>query len=205
MKIIKSLPWAAGLIAILINCGPTRPKIEIGGYDFKYEGKTYRIESIAPNFMEGYNTLILKEDDRIVLKATDKEQDGILDVVDIGELSLEKAKEIYQEGLDAGERRGYIRKKSIAREYQTTIDRKDYILATYILALGEIYNKLVIRDHFYREFILLDREADGILDEIEKGEEKLGYYQQLYRRVLNNGLREGRIVKPDGKYLVVLN
>ena len=99
MKIIKSLPWAAGLIAILINCGPTRPKIEIGGYDFKYEGKTYRIESIAPNFMEGYNTLILKEDDRIVLKATDKEQDGILDVVDIGELSLEKAKEIYQEGL----------------------------------------------------------------------------------------------------------
>lgn len=205
MKIIKSLPWAAGLIAILINCGPTRPKIEIGGYDFKYEGKTYRIESIAPNFMEGYNTLILKEDDRIVLKATDKEQDGILDVVDIGELSLEKAKEIYQEGLDAGERRGYIRKKLIAREYQTTIDRKDYILATYILALGEIYNKLVIRDHFYREFILLDREADGILDEIEKGEEKLGYYQQLYRRVLNNGLREGRIVKPDGKYLVVLN
>jgi len=205
MKIIKSLPWAAGLIAILINCGPTRPKIEIGGYDFKYEGKTYRIESIAPNFMEGYNTLILKEDDRIVLKATDKEQDGILDVVDIGELSLEKAKEIYQEGLDAGERRGYLRKKSIAREYQTTIDRKDYILATYILALGEIYNKLVIRDHFYREFILLDREADGILDEIEKGEEKLGYYQQLYRRVLNNGLREGRIVKPDGKYLVVLN
>lgn len=205
MKIIKSLPWAAGLIAILINCGPTRPKIEIGGYDFEYEGKTYRIESIAPNFMEGYNTLILKEDDRIVLKATDKEQDGILDVVDIGELSLEKAKEIYQEGLDAGERRGYIRKKSIAREYQTTIDRKDYILATYILALGEIYNKLVIRDHFYREFILLDREADGILDEIEKGEEKLGYYQQLYRRVLNNGLREGRIVKPDGKYLVVLN
>ena len=192
-------------LLMLLGCGPTRQKIEVGGYDFEYEGTTYRIESVAPNFIEGYNTLILRDDDRFVIRAVDKEQDGILDDVIFGDISLEAARDIYQEGLRAGERRGYIRKKSIAREYRTTFDRKNFILATYILALGEIYNKLVIRDIYHREVIVLDEEADGILDKVEKGDENLGHYQRLYRSVLNNGIREGRVMKPDGKYIVVLN
>lgn len=48
---------ASFIFLILLNCSSTRPVIEIGGYSFSCKGKEYRIESVTPSTMEGYNVL----------------------------------------------------------------------------------------------------------------------------------------------------
>lgn len=196
--------WVVVVFIVVLGCGARRPVIEVGGYFFEFEGKTYRIESITPNFLEGYNMLILREGEQLVIKGLDKEQDGVLDELSIGDISLEKAKEIYQEGIREGRRRGYIRVRSIAREFRTVIDSNRYILVTYILALGEIYNKLTINHFFGEDTVVLDLEADGIIDKVEMGDKSLGHYQKIYRMVLGRGLMDGDVVKTDGMYIVEL-
>ncbi len=186
------------------GCQPKAPKIEIGGYTFGYEGKNYRIESITPNFLEGYNVLSKFEEDKIVFKAMDREQDGVLDEVVIGDLALEEARIIYREGLKEGERRGYLHMRTFAREYRIRIGHNQYILATYILALGDVYNKLTLKDIANKESILVDMDSDGILDKIESGDKTLGEYQKFYRLVLDEGLQYKKITRTDGLYLVEL-
>ena len=61
----------------------------VGGFSYNYEGKMYSIESLTPESREGYNYLIQKENDKLVLRAIDKEQDGILDKLLVGNISLE--------------------------------------------------------------------------------------------------------------------
>jgi len=39
---------------------------------------------------------------------------------------------------------------------------------------------------------------------MEKGTESLRLYQRLYREVLSRGLKEKRVVKKDGMYIVVV-
>ena len=77
-------------------------------------------------------------------------------------------------------------------------------MVTYILALGGMYNKLIIDDRFHRESIVIDEDSDGIIDREEKGRDSLDNYQTFYDRVLGQGVREGYIEKWEGKYLVVL-
>ena len=196
--------WILVAFFVLTNCGPARPRIEIGGYDFIYQGQTYRIESVALNFAEGYNLLLQKKGERLVFKATDKEQDGVLDRVDIGDISLEQAKAIYQVGLTAGDKLGKVKRKTVARDYRTILDGRSITLVTYILALGGMYNKLIIDDRFYRESIVIDEDSDGIIDRVEKGGDSLDNYQKLYDRVLGQGVKQGCIEKWEDKYLVVL-
>lgn len=52
--------------------------------------------------------------------------------------------------------------------------------------------------------VVLDLNADGMLDRMEKGTESLRLYQRLYREVLSRGLKEKRVVKKDGMYIVVV-
>jgi len=186
----------------LLMCTSTRPKIRVGGYYFKYKGREYRIRSVTPNFVDGYNILTLEEGDEVLLKGIDKEQDGILDIVTIGDITLQQARDIYDHGIKFGKKRGYIKMESVAREFHTTIGNSNCFLVSYVLALGEIYNKLIIEDMSFGEVIIIDENADGNLDQIKKGPQEMERYQRLYRLVLNNGLRSRDIVKFKGKYIV---
>jgi len=191
---------------VFLGCRSTGPVIEIGGYSFNHEGKEYRIESVTPNYVEGYNILFRKDKDELVLRGIDKQQDGILDEVVVGKLSVEQANAIYQEGIREGERRGYIKKRSFAREYKASDQMTEYVLATYILVVGEVYNRLTIfqRMSFQSEAVVTDSDADGILDNIEKGPGTLGSYQKIYRMILEKGMHEKKVVKQDKRYLVVM-
>ncbi len=191
---------------MFLGCRMAGPVIEIGGYSFNHEGKEYRIESVTPNYMEGYNVLSRKDKDELVLKGIDKQQDGILDEIIVGKITIEAANAIYQEGIREGERRNYIKKRSFAREYKTSDQMTEYVLATYILAVGEVYNRLSIsqRQSFQPEAVVVDSEADGMLDIIEKGPGTLGGYQKLYRMVLEKGMREKKVVNQNKRYLVVI-
>lgn len=203
---VKSLAWIIVTATILLGCGSTRQKVEVGRYSFNYEGKTYDIESLTPKSQEGYNFLILKENDKLLLRAIDKEQDGILDKMLSGDISLEKANEIYRQGILLGRTRGQVRKRNFTRLYTTSDNLNNYVLKTYILAVGEVYNRLTISSKILseEETVVLDLDADGNLNKIEKGSDDLLHYQNIYKRILNQGMAQGRVVITEGMYQVAL-
>ena len=203
---IKSVITVIILAAIIMGCGVTRPPINTSGISFDYEGKTYRIESMTPQFKEGYNVLVLKEGNKTFLRAIDKEQDGLLDKVVQGKLTLAQADEIYRYGIAEAKHRGNYRKRDFARVYRTSDVMNDYVLRTYVLAVGETYNLFSVQNKNTQEFksVVLDLAADGSLNEAEKGAENMEYYQKLYQEILDQGLKEGKILKTDEMYLVAL-
>jgi len=204
MKTFKN-KWLL-LLLILINCRTIRPTIEIGRYMFNYNNLTYRIESVTPSNMEGYNILSRLENEHIVFKAIDKEQNGTLNEVLIGDLTLKDANAIYQVGIKEGERLGYIKKRTFAREYRTYDELNNYLLATYLLAVGDVYNKFRItsRHIISSEIVVIDLDADGKLDKVENGDMGLNFYQKYYDKILARGLKEMKIEKRNGTYIVLL-
>jgi hypothetical protein len=200
----RALKAAAVLTILTAGCRTAGPKVEIGGYSFNYEGKEYRIESVTPSYSEGYNILSLRDGDKLVVKGIDKEQDGQLDELLVGNISLDDARTIYREGILEGERRGYLKKRTFAREYKTTDPLNDFILATYILATGEVYNKLTISNNqnFGDTSVVVDQDADGQIDRIESGFESVSTYQKYYSEVLERGLKDRKIVKSGKRYIV---
>jgi hypothetical protein len=197
--------WIAVASMTLASCAAARPVIEIGGYYFESGGATYRIQSVNPTSKVGYNILALKEEDRDVVLGLDYDQDGVLDGVVEGQLSLREASRIYGEGIAEGERRGIVRSRVQTQEFRTVINQYTYVLVTYHLAVGDVFNKLTILTEYYapEEAILLDLGADGKLDTVEKGDRDLEHYQTLYEQVLRRGLQFGRVVKAGGLYHVL--
>ena len=206
MKIKKQV-WAVGILIIIMGCATTQKNVEIGGYSFTLEGKTYHIQSVTPRSEEGYNILVQTEGGKTVFKGIDKEQDGILDKVLIGNIPLEKAREIYRKGIALGKSGGHVKKRAFERVYKISDMLNNYILRTYILALGEVYNKLSIikKQTFTEQAVVVDLGANGNLDKFEKGTGKLKDYQKLYDKVLERGVKEGKITHTkDGMYKVLM-
>ena len=203
---IKDVVCIMGISTIILGCGTTRPKVELGKFSFEYDGKRYDIKCVTPTSQEGYNLLIQEEGKKILLKVVDKEQDGFLDEVRVGHISLEKAQEIYREGITAAKKKGVVKKRTFARVYRTSDSLNDYILRSYILVIGEDYNKFSIlkKQENEDEIVFIDLDADGSLDKIERGVGNLEQYQSFYQKVLDNGLSERKVVKTKGVYHVVV-
>lgn len=201
----RTCGWIAAATLIISGCAGARPVIEIGGYNFEYEGQTYRIESVNPNKGVGYNVLSVKEGERNVALGLDRDQDGFLDGIVEGEISLRRAREIYSAGISDGERLGRIKSKVLTQEYRTAVGQYTCILVTYQLAIGDIFNRLSLVNTYYApiEAILLDQGADGNLDLIERGEKEMEFYQAIYEQVIENGLKYGKVAESQGKYQVI--
>ena len=124
----------------------------------------------------------------------------------MGDMTLDEAREVYREGILEGERRGYLKKRTFAREYRTSDSFYDYELATYILATGEIYNKLTLmkKQAFLETSVVIDQDADGQIDRIEKGFGTVSEYQRLYGNLLDRGLREQKVSLREKRYIVIL-
>lgn len=82
-------------------------------FTFTHEGRTYEIVGVDDSPEEGRNFLILREGSQILLRARDDEQDGHLDTLLSGNLSLEDANRIYAVGIQQAYAQG---------QYQTRPD-----------------------------------------------------------------------------------
>ena len=140
MKRMVSLITVIGLIVIITGCSATRQNIAVSRYTFNFEGKMYVIESMTPDKTEGYNVLLHKVDEKMVMRAIDKEQDGRLDSIMKGTISLDDADRIYNAGIAMGRAKGQVKKRDFTRVYRTSDLMNDYVLKTYILTIGEEYN-----------------------------------------------------------------
>ncbi len=201
----ESCVWILIASFLLTGCAASRSVIEIGGYDFEFEGRTYRIESVNPSTGVGYNVLAVKEGDRNVALGLDRDQDGFLDGIVEGEITLSRARVIYNTGIAEGERLGRIKSKFLTQEFRTNIGQYTCKLVTYHLAIGDVFNRLTLVSTYYApvEAVLLDQGADGKLDRIEQGDREMEFYQSIYDQVIESGLTYGRVAKIQGKYQVI--
>lgn len=195
--------YLSGIVLfIALGCASRPPGVQLGGMQFDFEGEQYTIRSYTPPTLEGYNILSLTRNGEVVFRAIDKEQDGVLDEVIEGEVDIETAREIYARGIREAQKQGKVRSRSLAREFILAVDFRTYRMTTYMLALGEIYNRLVITNIDNERAVVVDYDANGKIDKVEEGERDLKYYQGLYRIVLNYGMKNGDIIKSDNRFLV---
>jgi hypothetical protein len=170
---------------------------------FSHQGEEYNILGFSPQETEGYNLLTKKDQNEILLKCIDKQQDGVLDEVLIGNISLEEANTIYQEAISTASANGSLKQKYFEHYYLTSDKENTFELRTYVLVDGETYNvfavKPINKDYSY---VLRDLQADGSLDYFEEGEGDLILFQSYYDKVVRKGITRDKINFSDGMYYV---
>ncbi|OGU56473.1 MAG: hypothetical protein A2V66_05750 [Ignavibacteria bacterium RBG_13_36_8] len=205
MFIIKHTIIIFTILLILHACSSSENTTGMTGFYFRIGGTKYQIETVPSQFGQGYNVLAHREGNIIYLLAIDKEQDGEIDEVVAGNIDLEEANRIYHYGISYGERIGYVKKRFFERKYDTTDEMYEYTLKTYILALGPTFNRLTIK-HKMRlrsEIVILDMDANGEIERIEKGIGDMEELRRQYRYVLEKGIKESKVEYKEGTYKVI--
>lgn len=170
---------------------------------FSYQGEEYKILGFFPQDLDGFNLLIRKEQNRILLKCIDRQQDGILDEVVVGNITLEEANNIYQEGILIALENGSLKEKQYDHYYLISDMGKIFELRTYVPVDGEPYNIFAVKPiSDGRTYVLRDLEADGSLDYFEEGEGELELFQSYYDKVVQKGISENNIKLSNGVYYV---
>ena len=166
-------------------------------------GNEYSIMSYLSNDATGYNILMREENDKIIIKSIDKQQDGKLDEVLEGNLSLADASKIYADGLAAAKEMGMLKEKDFERFYNFSDKIYDYEIRTYILVQGDNYNLFAVKEKAFNNIIIIiDEKADGLLDNFQQGSGDIIKFQALYEEVLRQGIVSNRVVNVDKVYFV---
>ena len=191
------------LILLSYNCRSTRFHPNRNIFVFHFEVQRYEILSTSADTKSGYNMLIQRENQHFVLRAIDSNQDGILDSLMNGNITLKNANEIYIAGIQKANSRGSLKKQEHKRIYRSPGYTRSYVLETFHLFTGEIYNKLTITDYLTdRQIVVIDINADGVLDKIDKENGDPKVYQGHYEKVIASGIRDGEIDNKNNLYLV---
>ena len=166
-------------------------------------GNEYSIMSYLSNDATGYNILMREENDKIIIKSIDKQQDGKLDEVLEGDLSLADASKIYADGLAAAKEMGMLKERNFERFYNFSDKIYDYEIRTYILVQGDNYNLFAVKEKAFNNIIIIiDEKADGLLDNFQQGSGDIIKFQALYEEVLRQGIVSNRVVNVDKVYFV---
>lgn len=173
-----------------IGCSVSDHESNLHGFSFNYLGKKYQIETGTGNFELGYNILGCREKDIVYLQAVDKEQDGVIDEVIIGNCGLEEANRIYQYGINYGYELGLIKQKMFPRKFETNDQLYHYVLKTYVLSTGIVFNRLLIEHKMkLRSNVqLIDMDADGNINRIEEGISTMDELERQYKYVIDKGI-----------------
>ncbi|MGB5896072.1 MAG: hypothetical protein WBG58_17995 [Ignavibacteriaceae bacterium] len=166
-------------------------------------GNEYTIMSFLSTDAIGYNVLMREENNKVIIKGIDKQQDGELDEVQEGDISLADANKIYADGLAAAKEMGMLKQRDFERYYNFSDKIYDYEIRTYILAHGDNYNLFAARKKIGNNvIIMMDEKADGLLDNFQEGSGDIIKFQALYEEVLRQGIINHRVVNADKIYLV---
>ena len=185
------------------GCAAQKPQLRASQYRFSYEEKAYRIRSIiSDDHAQSYNELIGKD-----FLAADFDQDRIIDCILLGEAKLSEVQKIYEYGLDRVTQENKLQVRNPAISSYLHEDNSFQIeMRSFRPTDGRPFNEFRIIDK--RQVvsplivILVDRNADGTLDEVLKGETSLENAQSHYAEVIAEGMLKGELVKVKGAILV---
>lgn len=173
-------------------------------FPFEYESESYQIVSISDPSGEGMNLLIKKDGDQAVLRTLDRDQNGVIDIIQYGSISLEEANFIYNYGIQMAVQEGKIKTGNSKRIFEHAINGITYTIQTIGLYRDVIYNEFTFRKGNYStEEVYIDNDADGILDWIEQGYHDLEEVQVIYRSLIEKGLSQNQIEMIFEKYVVI--
>ncbi len=166
-------------------------------------GNEYTIMSFLSDDAVGYNILMREENDKVIIKSIDKQQDGELDEVLEGDISLAEASKIYADGLAAAKEMGMLTERNFERFYNFSDKIYDYEIRTYILVQGDNYNLFAVKEKAFNNIIIIiDEKADGFLDSFQQGNGDIKKFQALYEEELRQGIVSKRVVNEDKVYFV---
>lgn len=206
MKLLFSLFIIVTLLG-LNNCASNSELLN--GYSslliFSHEGEEYKIFGFSPNETVGYNYLIKQENNEILIKCIDKQQDGTLDEVIVGDISLKEANSIYREAILTASASGFLKEKYFENYYITSDKQNIFEVRTYALADGDIYNFFAVKDINDEDDIYIARDllANGNLDYFEEGDGDIRQFQSFYDEVIEKGIQDDKIKVSKGTYRIV--
>lgn len=189
------------MIFVILGCNIAKNEYKKSSFTFNFDGKNYQIVSAIKRVGDGYNTLTQRDGKRTVFQAVDNDQNGELDSLMLGEITLEKANEIYAIGIAKAKATGRYQEQFHPHAYKKSNKVQTYVFQTVISKSGDIYNRFIILTHSARsETIAIDIDADGNLEKVIHGEYEPAFYQKFYNIILENGLNEGAIEKKYNMY-----
>ena len=203
LKICALLSVFTLMIVVITGCAGTKSEICVAQYNFNFEDEAYRIRSISNHDGENcQNELIGGK-----FLAVDLDQDRILDRIVIGDILLKEAQVIYEYGLESADREGKISEQN-ATVSVFTQERPCcyYEIKSFRPVNAEPFNEFKVIENRSSVSpsvtIGIDRDADGTLEDIVKGDLGLEEVQAQYKSLLNRGIDSNQLVKVDRKILV---
>lgn len=192
------------LVTLLASTGCSGPRPPSGGlFPFEVEGVSYQILSIVDLEGVGANYLVCRRDGRTVLRAIDGDQDGVLESVLTGTMSLGEANHVYAFGIAAALSGGKVDRREAARLFTLEDRGQSWSVRSVIDGPGAPYNTFsVVDSDGTQRAVATDDGADGTIDRLVEGNLPLATVQSFYRSTLDRGLLIGRIVR-EGGHLVV--
>lgn len=191
------------VVLVLAGCATTREVPTRHVYRFERGGEHYEIVSMSRVTGEGANYLVSREEGTIRMSARDDDQDGVLDAMVTGEMHLKEANAIYTYGVSQARQAGQMTFHLTSRVYTTERAGRHYMIKTYLMPDSSAYNRFFVQgENGAYAVVVVDRDADGTLDVVERGDGKLEVLQQAYEAVLDDGMQAGCVHAWDGRYLV---
>ena len=187
----------------LCGCASRKPQLRASLYRFNYADNAFRIRSISSNDTTvSYNELIGEN-----VLAVDFDQDRIIDYVALGKMNLAEAQKIYEDGLSriAAEKRLRVKTPSVDR-YVHASNGFQIEIISFRPASAHPFNEFKIIDKRSpprpEDIIMIDKNADGTLDEVLKGSGDLDNVQSRYAEAIEAGLLKRELVKVNSAVLV---
>lgn len=188
---------------LVISCSSTHNLPVKSTFHFDYNQENYQIISINAPDGEGRNALAKIKNDSTTLKCLDMDQDGILEVIQYGELDLNEANMIYSIGIQKAMEAGKFTNREGSRKFEFTENDTLFTVETIVHYVDQVYNKFTIVDHRNDTITtFLDHNADGELDSGEAESANLQRAQNLYTRILQRGMSDAQILLSEKKYIV---
>jgi len=195
-----------GIIFCIIffsGCASTKPPIVTPFFSFDYNGEYYRVrsitsvdETISRNELIGKNFL-----------AHDFDQDGIIDLIILGEIDLSDAHTIYEYAI------AMLSKEKKLREINPEINKYQYVNSEFTYEIISFrpnnaapFNELrIIKRHQTVNqpiIIIIDQKANGKLDKVLKGNVTLEKFQSKYSELLITGVQKNKMIEVDNMILL---
>ncbi|MCR4439960.1 MAG: hypothetical protein QHJ34_11775 [bacterium] len=201
----KHLGGALGLLtlALFFSCAGKEPSPTVAFCSFEFRGEHYRIRSVQAAGRDlSFNELISR---RFV--AVDYGQDGFIDEVTLGEVTVAQAQELYEVALETLASEGKLRLVTPrGKSYDDQDAKYHYEVRTLCPGAQECLNQFrIMRDRRApnpEATVAIDRQADGTIDVVVKGPLPLEEVQSLYAQVLKRGIDKGRLVALEQRIVV---
>lgn len=204
-RLIKKFPvLLIFFYTLLLLSSCASPGLKVAEYKFIYKGKSFVIRSaFSPDNPESSNKLIGAN-----FVAVDMDQNRVMDNIVTGNTTLSEAQEIYDYCLNLLEKTQKLNEVNRENGYFEIVEsRFNYKIKSFHPLRGEIFNEFIITDKRngssnYKITILIDHDANGILDEVLKGSILLEDANEKYLETIKTGLADKKLEKSNKNIIV---